>query len=181
MPNANIFYVPREEIDLIEFVQRPLPKAPQPLTLTSHWLAIDGVQPMIPENPTIPETIPGAISGGTIDGGKKEEGEVRPLVKHVLSKELQSYFDAIVADITSGDRERIKAALYSVATDSGLQQLLPYFIQFVAESIPKNLRSLSQLQILIGLISSLIANELIFIEPYVREDSTHRLLFNNLV
>lgn len=169
--------MPREEFDLVEYVQQPLPKAPQPITLTSHWLAIEGVQPMIPENPPmLPEsdaTMPSVLLGSKREASssllqqQQEETEIKPLVRHVLSKEVQAYFDAVIVDLASPDTDRIKAALYSVATDSGLQQLLPYFIQFVAEQIPRNLRSLPQLQIYTGLISSLLANEHIFIEPYV--------------
>lgn len=130
---------------------------------------------MIPENPNLQE--PGAYvdkDGNAANIGAvsrrdmQEDSEIKPLIKHILSKELQAYYDAVVSDITSPDPECIKAALYSVATDSGLQQLLPYFIQFASEMIPKNLRNLPLLQILIGLVSSLLANEHIFIEPYVR-------------
>jgi transcription initiation factor TFIID subunit 6 len=170
VPNTNIFYVPREEVDLETFIQQPLPKAPQPLTLTSHWLAIEGIQPMIPENPNLQEPALVEKETGGPTGRKEllEDAEVRPLVKHVISKELQTYYDTVISDLMAPDTDRIKAALYSVATDSGLQQLLPYFIQFVAEMIPKNLRSLPQLQIYIGLVSSLLANEHVFVEPYVR-------------
>ena len=31
-------------------VDRPLPKPPVEVGVTAHWLAIDGVQPAIPEN-----------------------------------------------------------------------------------------------------------------------------------
>ncbi len=36
VPNSSIFYVPGEEVDLAEWIQQPLPKAPQPITLTSR-------------------------------------------------------------------------------------------------------------------------------------------------
>lgn len=185
VPNTTIFYVPREEVDLETFIQQPLPKAPQPLTLTSHWLAIDGIQPAIPENPNLQE--PGAFTeavGGTgpiLRRDLQEEAEVRPLVKHVISKELQAYYDTVISEITSPNTDRIKAALYSVATDSGLQQLLPYFIQFVAEMVPKNLQSLHQLQIYIGLVSSLLANEHIFLEPYVSQVQPPELIMLSFI
>lgn len=129
---------------------------------------------MIPENPNLQE--PGilggdkdasSLTGPTARKDLIEDSEIKPLVKHILSKELQAYYDTVIGDLMSPNPDRIKAALYSVATDSGLQQLLPYFVQFVAEMVPKNMRSLPQLQIFIGLISSLLANEHIFIEPYV--------------
>ena len=40
-----------QEVDLEELLNQPLPKIPCPVTIRSHWLAIDGAQPNIPENP----------------------------------------------------------------------------------------------------------------------------------
>lgn len=128
---------------------------------------------MIPENPNLQDpSLERDASAAAAAGVPRREhvlddAEIKPLVKHILSKELQAYYDTVIADVMSGDPDRIKAALFSVATDSGLQQLLPYFIQFVAEMIPKNLRHLPQLQIFIGLLGSLLANEHLFVEPYV--------------
>lgn len=99
--------------------------------------------------------------------GLQEDAEVKPLVKHILSKEMQSYYDTIIADLLSSDSAKVKAALYSLSSDSGLQQLLPYFVQFVAEMVPKNLKNLPILQTLTGMIAHLITNEHLFIEPYV--------------
>lgn len=176
VPNTNIYIVPREEVDLEAFVKAPLPRALPPLTMTSHWLAVEGISPDIPENAVaVSESqkldmtaaavsnilrMPDAVSG---------DAEVKPLVRHVLSKELQVYFDAVVNDLGSGNADRIKAALYSVATDSGLQQLLPYFVQFVCEGVACYLRNLGQLQVLISLIGSLLANEHLFMEPYLHQ------------
>ena len=134
---------------------------------------------MIPENPNLQDpSLASAAAvlaekGGSASFGSlskkelQEEVEIKPLVRHVLSKELQTYYDTVIIDLQSADTERINAALYSVTTDSGLQQLVPYFVQFVTEMIPKNLHSLPQLHIYIGLIRSLLSNEHIFIEPYV--------------
>ena len=33
----------------------PLPELPHPPTFTAHWLAINGIQPLIPQNPISPE------------------------------------------------------------------------------------------------------------------------------
>ena len=40
-----------QEIDLTDLSSSPMPKIPPSTTLRAHWLAIDGVQPSIPENP----------------------------------------------------------------------------------------------------------------------------------
>lgn len=34
-------------------IEAPLPKAPLDTAVFCHWLAIEGVQPAIPENPTL--------------------------------------------------------------------------------------------------------------------------------
>lgn len=34
----------------MQVTEAPLPKAPLDVSITSHWLAIEGVQPAIPEN-----------------------------------------------------------------------------------------------------------------------------------
>ncbi len=39
------------EVDLSELTSAPMPKIPLAPTLRAHWLAIEGVQPSIPENP----------------------------------------------------------------------------------------------------------------------------------
>lgn len=47
-----IFYYDDKEIELADVIARVnIPKLPQDVSIESHWLAIDGVQPAIPENP----------------------------------------------------------------------------------------------------------------------------------
>lgn len=47
-----IFYHDDKEIELADVIARVnIPKLPQDVAIESHWLAIDGVQPAIPENP----------------------------------------------------------------------------------------------------------------------------------
>lgn len=47
-----IFYRDDKEIELADVIARVnIPKLPQEVSIESHWLAIDGIQPAIPENP----------------------------------------------------------------------------------------------------------------------------------
>lgn len=47
-----IFYYDDKEIELADVIARVnIPKLPQDVAIESHWLAIDGIQPTIPENP----------------------------------------------------------------------------------------------------------------------------------
>jgi len=40
-------------VGVMQIIGAPLPKAPLDTSVVAHWLAIEGVQPAIPENPAI--------------------------------------------------------------------------------------------------------------------------------
>lgn len=40
-------------VGAMQIIEAPLPKAPLDTAVVAHWLAIEGVQPAIPENPLI--------------------------------------------------------------------------------------------------------------------------------
>jgi hypothetical protein len=69
--------------------------------------------------------------------------EVRPGIRHALSLELQLYFDASTAALRRGgsvaaDRAALAAcesALVGLASDAGLHQLLPHYVQFLADEV----------------------------------------------
>ena len=93
---------------------------------------------------------------------------VKPLVKHVLSKELHLYFDKVCSALLdkSNDEYRV-AALASVRSDPGLHQLVPYFVQFIAEKVTHSLKDLFILRQMISLTSAILENTSLFIDPYV--------------
>ncbi|KAB2032989.1 hypothetical protein ES319_D05G416800v1 [Gossypium barbadense] len=84
--HKDLFYIDDKDVEFKEVLESPLPKAPLDTSVTSHWLAIEGIQPAIPENASIE---------APSDGKKaeyKEDGlsvDVKLPVKHVLSRELQ--------------------------------------------------------------------------------------------
>ncbi len=62
--------------------------------------------------------------------------EVKPLVKHVLSKELLNYYDKVTTLLKSTtDEEVIHGILKQLETDPGIQPLVPYFIQFISDEV----------------------------------------------
>lgn len=225
-----IYYLNEDEVDFDKLINEPLPPVPRLPTFTTHWLAIEGIQPRIIQNPdlneirtTIPPTTRGAIVTALNDnsiqtsssnmstpntllkGANKVKNsndksmtfdekvnkiqsissvkpghntEVKPLVKHVLSKELQIYFDKVIEALTTkadsnnpevNDKtlHMKQAALTSLKTDSGLHQLVPYFIQFIAEQITHNLSDLELLTSILEMIYSIVNNPSIFLEPYI--------------
>lgn len=192
-----LYYIDDNEVEFEKLINQELPKIPRQTTFTAHWLAIEGVQPTIPQNPlasevkNLPPIVRGAISSvlsndllnsaasGNDDAKdpetrqkKKEDKDVdvKPLVKHVLSKELKLYFDKVVEVLisTAPEKESLReAALSSLRTDPGLHQLVPYFIQFVAEQVTNQLRNIDILITMLDVISALYDNKTIFLAPYV--------------
>jgi transcription initiation factor TFIID subunit 6 len=93
---------------------------------------------------------------------------VKPLVKHILSKELQIYFDQISSAILDESNEDYRiAAFSSLRSDPGLHQLVPYFVQFIAEKVTHSMKNLFVLTQMMHLTSAMLDNESLFIEPYV--------------
>jgi len=169
--HKDLFYLDDREVDFKEIIEAPLPKAPLDTAVVAHWLAIEGVQPAIPENPPIDAIIPPAKNKRSEHG--KDDGlavDVKLPVKHVLSRELQMYFDKI-AELTMSrsDTPLFKEALVSLAKDSGLHPLVPYFSYFIADEVTRSLGDLPVLFALMRVVRSLLHNPHIHIEPYLHQ------------
>ncbi len=76
---------------------------------------------------------PGQTEVGT--EGSQIPTEIKPVVKHVLSKEMQLYFEKITAAILGKEDDIVEAALNSLRSDPSLHQLLPYFVQFISDKV----------------------------------------------
>ncbi|GME97495.1 unnamed protein product [Ambrosiozyma monospora] len=190
-----LYYVDDDDVDFEKIINRPLPKVPRFTSYTAHWLAIEGVQPTIPQNPNPNEIkqLPPS-QRGSIDNmfnlnnsdftlvtnpstgltsveqaqNQKKDLDVKPLVKHILSKELQLYFDRAVAALKDDTNDSLRMATYeSIRSDPGLHQLVPYFIQFIAETITHNLKSIDLLTTMLMVINSLLTNKSLFLDPYI--------------
>lgn len=148
------------------------------LPKTAHWLAIEGVQPSIPQNPTTAESRaqelvpkgPGA-NPALIALAGNDNIAFKPSVKHIVSKELVLYFDKIQAalldDTPDEEVARLRqAALASVRDDPGLHQLVPYFMNFIADQVTHHLDDTFALRQMMELTAALIANKALFLDPY---------------
>ncbi|KAM3399313.1 hypothetical protein ACQJBY_004607 [Aegilops geniculata] len=166
--HKDLFYIDDREVDFKEIIEAPLPKAPLDTAVVAHWLAIEGVQPAIPENPPID-----AISAPTENKRTehaKDDGlpvDIKLPVKHILSRELQMYFDKI-AELTMSRSSTpvFREALVSLSKDSGLHPLVPYFSYFIADEVTRSLADLPVLFALMRVVQSLLRNPHIHIEPY---------------
>lgn len=148
------------------------------LSQPAHWLAIEGVQPTIPQNPTTAEARsqelvpkgPGANPALAALAGN-DNVSFKPHVRHVISKELVMYFEKIqsaVLDDNPDDevRQLRNAALQSVRSDPGLHQLVPYFVNFIANQVTHRLDDTFTLRQMMELTAALIANDNLYLDPY---------------
>jgi len=177
-PGQPLYYLDDEEVDFEKLINAPLPKVPREITFTAHWLAVEGVQPSIPMNPApadaarndslLPKGAGAAAAHLAAAAAGADNVSVRPLVKHVLSRELQLYFEHVCAALLDeGNAEYRAAALASLGGDPGIHQLLPYFVQFVAEKVTHGLRSLFVLTQMMHLVAALLDNANLAVDPYV--------------
>ena len=104
-----VFYLEDPELNLADLLAEPLPRMPIEPSFTTHWLAINGVQPDVPQNPDADDV---AAASGKATGKKRlrdaEEGAaaegaaaggVTPLAKHALSAEEQTWLDKVTSAV----------------------------------------------------------------------------------
>jgi hypothetical protein len=65
-----VHFVPDVEVSLAAILAKPLPPLPREASCRLHWLAVEGVQPIVPENPTTVD-LPEGGGGGF---GRPERG-----------------------------------------------------------------------------------------------------------
>jgi transcription initiation factor TFIID subunit 6 len=212
-----LFFVEDEEVEFDRVLREDKISLPRPTRWTAHWLAVEGVQPLIPENPPaipregdsapdlnkgihgqpagaaatrIQNGIPTSISGLGVSAGvqasvqgKTQQLQQQQLVKQVLSRELQLYYTRLTGSLLpstsdpSADAVKRTAALASLRHDAGLQALLPYLVRWVGEGVVALLKTEddangdttgSTLEMYMDVISALLENTTLFVEPYVR-------------
>ncbi|KAI0293657.1 transcription initiation factor TFIID complex subunit [Multifurca ochricompacta] len=176
-----VYFVEDEEIDFERVLREEKLVLPPSVRWTAHWLAVEGVQPLIPENPpAVPRDDPSLTAPGT-SASDKRASQQAALVKQVLSRELQLYYARLTTSILpsgSGtvDPTKRTAALASLRHDAGLQPLLPYLVRWVGEGTVNVLHNGTQddasgrtLEVLLDVIAALLENTTLFIEPYLHQ------------
>ncbi|KAI1505804.1 hypothetical protein F5X99DRAFT_218050 [Biscogniauxia marginata] len=177
-PGQPLFYIDDEEVDFEKLINAPLPKVPRDMTLTGHWLAIEAVQPVTLHNPTGAESRsqdllhrgPGANPTLAALAGY-DTPDFTPLVKHQLSDELRIFFEkaqAILLDDNSDPEfQRLReAALGQIANDPAIQQLAPYFVNFIANEVTHHLDDIFVMRTMMEITNAMLLNETIFLAPY---------------
>jgi len=164
----SIFFTEDKELSLEDIVtQTKLPALPLQPTYTVHWLAVEGVQPDIPQNPPKVKRSTGHRSNAKTDSLILEEPEVKPTIRHVLSKELQEFYEKLVDSVLGVDHVAHQAALTAMSSDPGLHQLMPYFCQFIQKQVAENLQNLSILSRIMNMVHCLLINPNIHVDHYL--------------
>ncbi|KAG6910984.1 hypothetical protein DXG01_006038 [Tephrocybe rancida] len=185
-----VYFVEDEEIDFDRVLREEKITLPKGVSWTAHWLAVEGVQPLIPENPPAIPRDPeiDATKAETLANGngplaqnaaakrqQQQQQQQQQLVKQVLSRELQLYYSRLTESLLppSNDFAKRTAALASLRNDAGLQALLPYLIRWVGEGVVGSLKEGMQsesdgriLEVMMDVISALLENNTLFVEPY---------------
>jgi|YelNatPaOPRAMG01_1025707.scaffolds.fasta_scaffold23452_2 transcription initiation factor TFIID subunit 6 len=183
-----VYFVGDEEVDLRDILDGELPRVPLETTLALHWLAIEGIQPRIPQNPAdvsstarqsltyiLRDTVHDEPGRNASDTPDTDTGMVsfRPKVRHVVSRELQLYYELAIEALTRSAQETDEtlrnACLASIARDPGLQQLVPYFVAFLFHHVSNHCRDLPQLQVSMKLARALLENRYVGLEPYLHQ------------
>lgn len=93
---------------------------------------------------------------------------VKPLVKHVLSKESQELFNKLSgALVDETNIEWQTAALAAISTEPGIHQLTTYLLSFIAEKVTHNMKNLFILSQMMRAAEALLKNQAIYLDPYV--------------
>eukprot|EP00981_Chlorochromonas_danica_P015474 scaffold12312_cov248-Ochromonas_danica.AAC.11 len=130
-------------ISLVEFADRSIPPCPLKPQMNLHWLAVQGVQPTIPENPNI-------VSNDQI--------EKLPLT---IPKDLQLLYARITGILLSGDDlKAVQSVCRVLEKDEGLQDLLPYFSRFFYAQIKQHMKKLTTTRVMIRAIQALHTSKL---------------------
>lgn len=233
----DVFYAKDPVLKMEDALETPLEPQPWDAGLRIHWLAVDGVQPVIPENaPFLPanhrlkrrrtdyepprtttqglaaKSTPAAAkavskvgddigSGSNVAGNAKMQDQsvggialenetlVRAPLKHVLTRELNMYYDKLSAvmkdpflvskkslvhtepkEITERSVEisvACKAVLSSLRIDAGLQPLVPYICQFIANEIADSIANVPKLEVLLRAIQAFSSNPNVDLGQYL--------------
>ncbi len=167
------------KVVLEEYIKSELElRPPQEVGLTLHWLAVDGVQPDIPQNPAPMAPLPEVhrVEPDEDNEALAEGVQVTQLLPRLLSEELQLYFSRVTTAIERGGatpttRQRQDAALASVAQDAGLQELVPFLVNYVSKSLYRHVGKADHCRTLVRMARSLLKNPHLHLELHVRRFS----------
>ena len=169
-----VFYKEEPEIDIGKILNSTLPKAPHEISLRAHWLAIEGVQPKIPENPVSHFREEKELSEETSSTSPRVERSYEMFNSPALIElpaELQLYYKEISEACVGTNRVKREEALNSLSSDPGLLPLMPRFSSFISEGVKLKLseNKVPTLLSLTKMLRALLDNPTLSLDRYLHE------------
>lgn len=182
-----LFFQHDPTLELADLMHLTIPKVPYAPSFNMHWLAIAGIQPKIPENEPMTST-PASSSTAPLSSGSSstphatstassplervvqqhEGATIKPLVKHILSEEMITFYTQLTDAIRSCDNVALQLAAYdALRSDPGVQQLLPYLCVFLYDEVVAHPSHLVFLSGIVQSIGCLLANPALKMELYL--------------
>jgi transcription initiation factor TFIID subunit 6 len=187
-----------QRVQLKEFLQyetERMPMGPSEVGIRMHWLAVDGKQPLIPQNPWTTATssnnnetamiasVPAGLAPTPNETQSLNETsstttgpvQVQRLQSSLLSEELLLYYIRLTTSMerggaTAADRQEQDVILASLSQDSGLQELVPFVVRYAQQEIYRHLKhQMDHCRTLIRLISALLLNKQLHLELHLHE------------
>ena len=182
---ANSSTVPRIDLNAYLASENTI-RPPSELGMTLHWLAVDGVSPLIPmndvyneyrrevtgENPIKSEDITESLQM-QLDNSEDPDSSIRirELQHRLLSEELQLYYSRVTSAFSSPNStpEVISTALHGIRYDKGIQELVPFMCRFVASGLMerKNLKNTEYARRLVAVFDALLENKSLHLDLHV--------------
>ncbi|CAD7705071.1 unnamed protein product [Ostreobium quekettii] len=188
-----VLFAKDPELKVDEIDSTSFDSAPTEDIVHMHWLAIDGVQPVVPENKpaeahktkrrkqghTDADIRPAKRRKGNSDG-KSVGFKIRQPVVHNLTKEQQEYLkkiQSVVASIANADSEQLKEStenggkvLEGLSKDAALQPLVPYLVGFMSQQLQASLQGVAErgppILCILSAIEALLKNPFIDLHRY---------------
>lgn len=180
---ANASTVPRIDLNAYLASENKL-RPPSELGMTLHWLAVDGVSPLIPMN-DVYNQYRREVTGEDVNNAQditeslqldnSEDADssirIRELQHRLLSEELQLYYSRVTSAFSSPNStpEVISTALHGIRYDKGIQELVPFLCRFVASGLmeKQNLRNTEYARRLVRVFDALLENRSLHLDLHV--------------
>ncbi|CAJ0595750.1 unnamed protein product [Cylicocyclus nassatus] len=177
----------RYVVDLRSIMNVPPRRMPYKRRIRKHWLVIEGEQPRVPENPVIalPDPVVGPDANVAHPSGSNEEdanrparpvvkqepSASRPITNHVLAVDQQVFFRKCIETVMGASPEKRREVLHLLASDPGLQSLVPRFALIIFEGVRCNIAqgNLPVLKNILRLLKTLIDNVQVNLDKCLNE------------
>jgi len=169
-------------VDLNEYLRSDMGGIvpPSELGMTVRWLAVEGVSPA-DEKAGGGDVTPALLLGDLGDGGRARDGDeddgresirIRELQHRLLSEELRLYYSRVTSAVSSpDDPDGTAAALRSVASDTGIQELVPFLSRFVSSGLGsrRNLVRTEYCRRLVRLFDAMLDNRGVHLDLHLHQ------------